>query len=161
MLIISHYTYFYIGWLNEVLSLDHPVFLCFTFFYWLLSCMKLVFSLSFFSDGSLLSAYLCCLSDPAAAAERWAPDTPPPPLSHGHGHQGRCGCAGSGWSSCACCWWPRCRPGLTDEPAARRWRGFPGPGRADDSAAAFIKLLWTVVEARQLNVRSLAESIKH
>lgn len=151
MLIISHYTYFYIGWLNEMLSLDHPAFLCFAFLIYFFHVWSL-FSVCSFSAMALLLgfflAYLCCLSDPAAAAERWAPDTPPPPLSHGHGHQGRCGCAGSGWSSCACCWWPRCRPGLTGERAARRWRGYPGPGRADDSAAAFIKLLWAVVEAR-------------
>lgn len=31
MLIISHYTYIYIGWPDEVLSLDRPAFLCFTF----------------------------------------------------------------------------------------------------------------------------------
>lgn len=66
------------------------------------ACFQSVLFLRWLSCQGFL-AYLCCLSDPAAAAERWAPDTRPPPLSHGHGHQGRCGCAGSGWSSCACC----------------------------------------------------------
>jgi len=46
-------------------------------------------------------AYLCCLCDLLAAAERWAPDTLP--LRHGRGRPEKCVCADSGSSSCVCC----------------------------------------------------------
>lgn len=77
--------------------------------------------------------YLCCLCDPLAGAERWVPGTLLLPLCLGHGRPGMCGCAGSGSSSCACCWWPHCPMGLTGGPAIHRWTGYPGPGRAEDS----------------------------
>lgn len=87
-------------------------------------------------------AYLCCLCNPVAGAEHWAPDTLPPPLCHVHGHRGRCGCAGSGLSSCACCWWLRCPRGLRGEPAVHRWIDYPGPGRAEDSLVAKSIIVW-------------------
>lgn len=81
-------------------------------------------------------AYPCCLFDLEVGAARWAPDTLLLPLCHGRGHRGRCGCAGSGLSSCVCCWWLRCLRGPTGEPAAHHWISCPGPGGAEDLFAA-------------------------
>ena len=75
--------------------------------------------------------YLCCLCDPVAVAEHWALGTLLLPLCRGHGHLGKCGCAGSGSNSCVCCWWPRCPRGLTGEPAARHWIDYPAPERKE------------------------------
>lgn len=97
-------------------------------------------------------AYLCCLCNPVAGAEHWAPDTLPPPLGHVHGHRGRCGCAGSGLSSCACCWWLRCPRGLRGEPAVHRWTDYPGPGRAEDSLVAKSIIVWYNCPAIKLHL---------
>ena len=77
--------------------------------------------------------YLCCLADPLAGAKRWAPGTLLLPPCHGRGRRGTCGCVGSGLSSCVCCWWPRCLMGLTGEPAAHHWTGYPEPERTEAS----------------------------
>lgn len=53
--------------------------------------------------GCEFETYLCCLFDLEAAAARWAPGTLLLPPCHGPGHQGKCVCAGSDSSSCACC----------------------------------------------------------
>lgn len=86
----------------------------------------------------VLLTYLCCLCGPLAVAEHWALDTLLLPLCHGRGRLGKCGCAGSGSSSCVCCWWPHCPRGLTGEPAAHHWRGYPGPGGGGFICRGFI-----------------------